>query len=82
MTRPKPYRVGCAVQGCRRTRACDTRPELYWWICSRHWANVPKAMRRVAFRINRQYNKLGFSTRTGRALVRIRDRIVRAASGF
>ena len=35
-------RIPCLCPGCRRTRKAGTFDE---WICARHWAAVPRAMR-------------------------------------
>lgn len=47
-------RVRCCVPFCGRTR----KPGCNEWICSGHWANVPRRLRRRKFLFERRYRKL------------------------
>lgn len=48
-------RIHCLVPHCRRTT--DSKNGYGEWICSKHWAAVPKASRRVYSRATRRIRR-------------------------
>lgn len=59
-------RAPCDVAECRRTINRADLPEHFTnFLCSKHWALIPKAMKRVLARHERQFKKFGFYPREG-----------------
>lgn len=55
-------RLNCCVPFCKRTRGArkgDTEPirEGQEWICGKHWMAIPKPLRRVRYRIERELDR-------------------------
>lgn len=55
-------RLRCCVPFCQHTRGerkGDKTPirEGQEWICAKHWMALPKALRRVRYRLDRQFDK-------------------------
>lgn len=61
-------RVGCEIPGCRRTIGSDRYRRLFGhapgtWICSVHWKLVPRSLKRIKARHERERRKYGFRLR-------------------
>lgn len=48
-------RIGCLINGCRRTRKNDGG--FNEWICQKHWSVVPKSYRKLYSLAKRKYKK-------------------------
>jgi hypothetical protein len=70
-------RLSCIAPGCRRTHAREGRAAIWvWWVCPKHWALVPKRIKRVWARHQRQFRQYGFYPR-GAQVDGVRRRIFR-----
>lgn len=57
-------RIGCLVPGCRRTiEAAKLAAHHNAWICPKHWALVPKGLKRAKARHEREFRRHGFYPR-------------------
>lgn len=59
---PADDRIGCLVEGCRRTaRRVDPASGREWneWICGNHWRLLTKLEKRVWARFRRQQRRFG-----------------------
>ena len=78
-------RVSCDVDGCNRTMGREVYIRRFkinpgGWICSTHWAIVPRSLKRLKSRHEREKRRLGFYPRE-EALDRLWRAIWRAANG-
>ena len=48
-------RINCLIFGCKRTRV--NKPGFTEWICSKHWAVIPKKYRRLHSMAGRKFKK-------------------------
>lgn len=56
-----PDRLTCIVAACRRSIGRSRIPEHHdEWICPIHWRAVPKVLKRIKARHDRQFRRFGF----------------------
>lgn len=71
-----PPRLPCCAPFCRRTTGKTGFSE---WICADHWRAVPRRMRAMKFRIEREAKRSGWTEARIARAARIWNRIKRAA---